>query len=243
MSEGKPKVTETDSVSQETENEIKALLDAYTKVVDIWKVQNDNYFKRVQMVMGIVQVGLFLTVVKMLSPLPTAWSQTFWPIVAAILGVSSAIMWYNLIRKQIQYLELCRRILRNIENRLAKLQIPFEYFNLESLVFGPEPKCESLYSASCEVHKNLPQLTFRWSNEQYPETRTDSNNGSPHVMGEVSGGMIAFETRFAQGAVILWILIALVLFIACCRSSPRESFSAIPITTPNDVSAITIPQR
>ena len=240
-------MSETDNVSHKSKDQTKTLLDAYARVLDIWKVHNDNYFKRVQMVMGIVQVGLFLTVVKMLSPLPTAWRQAVLPIGVAVLGVPSAVMWIRLIRKQIQYLEFCRRTLRNIEDRLAKLQIPLEYFTLETLVFGPEPKCQSLCSASCDVHtvagKNRTQLTFRWSEEQYPETKTDSNKRSHHLIGKVSGGMRSLETYFAWGAVVLWVVIALALITACSIPSTRESFNTSPTTTSNDVSTIMITQR
>ena len=72
---------QTPAEEHKSETEAKGLLVAYTKILDIWKVQNENYFKRVQVAMGIIQVGLFLAVLNVLSPLPTSWRE------ASSLGV------------------------------------------------------------------------------------------------------------------------------------------------------------
>jgi len=221
------------SVSQKPEDQAKDLLDAYGKILDIWKVLNDNYFKRGQVAMGIVQVGLFLTVVKMLSPPPTTSHQAVLPIVIAVLGVLSGIMWIRLNEKQIQYIEFCRRTLRNIENKLGELQVPLEYFTLEALVFGPHQECPPPYSASREVldlrKKKRSQLTFRWSGEKYPET--DPNGKPLHSIARVSGGMVSFETHLARGAVVLWVVIALTLITACSIPSTQKASDTKPTTS------------
>jgi uncharacterized membrane-anchored protein len=60
------------------------------------KTPHDNYFKRVQVAMGVIQVGLFVAILKMLLPLPTTWTQAVLPITIAILGFVSGIMWVKL---------------------------------------------------------------------------------------------------------------------------------------------------
>jgi hypothetical protein len=211
------------------EDQAKTLLDTYGKIMDVWKVQNDNYFKRVQVAMGIIQVGLFVAILKMLSPLPTTWTEAVLPIAIAILGLFSGIMWVKLNVKQIQYMEFCRRTLRNIENKLAKLQVPLEYFTLEALVFGPKRECRPPYSASLQMvkaaGKDRAQLTFRWSGEKYPET--DSGKKTLHSITRVSGGMVSFERRLAKSAVVLWVLIALIIAIACFKPYKQKALDTL----------------
>jgi hypothetical protein len=219
-----------DKMCLNSEDQAKTLLDAYGKIMDVWKVQNDNYFKRVQVAMGVIQVGLFVAILKMFFPLPTTWTQAVLPITIAILGFVSGIMWVKLNGKQIQYIEFCRRSLRNIESKLAMLKVPLEYFTLESIVFGPISECRLPYSASIEKiinasGKERSQITFRWSGEKYPDT--DSHKKTLHSITRVSGGMVSFESWLAKGAVALWVLIAITLSIAFFKPCNDESFVTI----------------
>ena len=200
------------------ETETNGLLVAYTKMLDIWKVQNENYFKRVQVAMGIIQVGLFLAVVKVLSPLPTSWREAILPVFLAVLGILSARMWTGLNEKQTQYMEFCRSNLRNIERRLSTLGVPLEYFTLESLVFGPAPNFDiSPYSAtleSVEVRKKKRCVTrFLWTQDRYPDP--DLENDSIHSVSKVGGGMISFENRIAKGAVFAWLVVMVAVLLYC----------------------------
>lgn len=225
--EGAPAKTGSED-QRPTKDEAKDLLDAYARVLDIWKVQNDNYFKRVQVAMGIIQVGLFLTALNMLSPLPSTWPQAALPIFISILGVLSGVMWIKLNRKQTQYLEFCRRTLRNLEKRLSELHVPLEYFTLESLVFAPYPEARSPYSAQSEAvevaGKNRFQLTFKWSDENYPDP--DSKDRSRHTMSRVAcaGGMVSFEKSLAWGAVVVWVVLGLFVLAVRCEPCIRKSF-------------------
>jgi len=207
----------TQEENRTPKDEARDLLDAYAKTLEIWKVENENYFKRVQVAMGIIQISLFVALFKMVPPLPTAWPQAGLPMLLSILGAFSSYMWIGLNVKQSQYLEFSRRTLRNIEKRLSELRIPLEYFTLESLVFGPMCKVHHQpYSAHPEVDeasgKNRYQLTFQWSGEKYPEP--DSRDRPLHSMSKVAGGMVLYEKRIAYGGLGMWLLLLVVLAAA-----------------------------
>ena len=198
------------------ENEAKNLMDSYSKIFDQWKLHNDNYFKRVQVVMGILQVGLFLAVLRHLSPFPKSCAGAVLPIFLGILGILAALMWVKLNTKQAQYLEFCRRILRNLEARLMSLGVPLEYFTAESLVFGPYRKHPPKLSAG-EIEtvklqsKNCHLLRFKWSNETYPDSE---DSKGLHSIGKITGGLVSFERRLAQGALCVWIFVVVATLLA-----------------------------
>jgi hypothetical protein len=198
------------------ENEARNLMDSYSKIFTQWKLHNDNYFKRVQVVMGILQVGLFLAVLRQLSPLPKSFAEGLIPIVLGILGILSALMWLKLNAKQGQYLEFCRRMLRNLEARLVKLGVPLEYFTAESFVFGPyrEPPPELIAGVIEPVvlkRKKRHLLRFKWSNETYPDSK---DNKGPHSIVKVTGGLISFEKVLAKGALGVWIVVIVAILLA-----------------------------
>lgn len=214
---------QTPAEGHKSETEAKGLLVAYTKILDIWKVQNENYFKRVQVAMGIIQVGLFFAVLKVLSPLPTSWREAILPMLLAVLGILSAHMWTELNEKQTQYMEFCRSNLRNIERRLSTLGVPLEYFTLESLVFGPAPNFDiSPYSAtleSIEVRKKKRcVIRFLWTQDQYPDPELTNDN--IHSVSKVGGGMIFFENRIANGAKFAWYAIIVAVLLLSTNLGP-----------------------
>ena len=55
--------------------ESKDLLDAYRIHLDVWKVQNDNYFRRVQILMVAVQAALFAAALKVVDLKDVSWTQ------------------------------------------------------------------------------------------------------------------------------------------------------------------------
>jgi len=200
--------------SANREDEVKGLLDSYSKILDVWKVHNDNYFKRVQIFMGLLQVSLFLAAFKLLFPLPKSFTESLISVFLGILGILSASMWIGLNKKQSQYLEFCRRTLRNLESRLGSLGIPLEYFTTESLVFRHHREAPQLCSATTETVEvggdKRHLLRFGWSQESYPES--DECKGIYSIT-KVSGGMVSYEKRLAQIAICVWIfLIAFALF-------------------------------
>lgn len=206
-------------MSGDPEDEVRNVMDSYGKIIDVWKVHNDNYFKRVQILMGLLQVGLFLALLKLLSPMPKSFAEAVIPTFLGILGIFSAGVWLRLNKKQSQYLEFCRTTLRNLEHRLGELGVPLEYFTCEALVFGPYRKqTPKLLSAAIETvevaEKGRHKLIFGWSQELYPK----SGKGL-HSISEVSGGMISCERRIAQIAVGVWAFVIAVTLLAALHPS------------------------
>ena len=192
------------------ENETRNLMDSYSKILDQWKLLNDNYFKRVQVMMGILQVGLLLAALRQLSLFPVSCADAFLRIFLGIIGILSAFVWVKLNTKQAQYLEFCKRILRNLEARLINIGVPLEYFTAESLIFGPYQEHPPKLSAGVIETVKLPNekkrnlLRLKWSNETYPE------NNDPkglHSIVRVNGGIASLERRLAHGAMCVWIVV------------------------------------
>jgi len=189
------------------ENEPKNLMDSYSKTMDQWKLLNENYFKRVQVMMGILQAGLFLAAFRQLSLFPKSCADVFLRISLGILGILSAFMWVKLYTKQAQYLELCKTILRNLEARLISIGVPLEYFTAESVIFGPyRMNPPTLSGGKFEKVPNEKRnfLRLEWSKETYPESK--DRNGIQSIV-KVTGGLVSLERRLAKGALCVWIFV------------------------------------
>lgn len=188
-------------------DEVKNLMDAYGKMLDVWKIHNENYFKRVQIFMGVLQVGLLLAATNSLLAKPSSLPEKLIPIFLGILGLGSAFVWIGLNRTQMQYLEFCRRSLRNLESKLAAHGVPLEYFVSESLVFGPyrelhSPLCSASSEGIGQGAKRQGRIRFHWSQEPYPD---DEKAGvGDHSVHKVRGGMVSREKRVVCGAVLVF---------------------------------------
>ena len=190
------------------------ILDAYRIQFDLWKVQNDNYFKRVQILMVVIQVALFTAALRFVRVGFVSWDEIVIAVGIPILGICSAFHWSALNVKQNQYMEFCRRTLRNLESKLVELGVPLRYFTLEAHVFGPL-RTEITSSAGTSMRtKSERHIThFDWSNEDYPDP--DTKKAEIHELKRVGGGMIAFEKNIATGVIWVW-AIALILMIVKC---------------------------
>jgi len=129
---------------EQKDKKSKVLLDTYDRVFDIFQLNNDNYFKRTQILMFAIQAALFAGFIKLAwdTQIETIISSASLNIVKFILfvfiplfGSISAFTWVELITKQWNVLELYRCYLRYIERNLLELQIPLACFRAESLVF------------------------------------------------------------------------------------------------------------
>ncbi len=188
-------------------NEARNLMDSYSKILVQWKLLNENYFKRVQVMMGILQAGLFLAAFRQLSPFPELCTDVFLRLFLGIIGILSAFMWVKLNTKQAQYLELCKKILRNIEARLMNIGVPLGYFTAESVIFGPYREPPPTFSGG-EFEK-VPNekrhfLRLKWSDETYPEIK---DRKGLQLIVKVTGGLVSLERRLAQGALCVWIVV------------------------------------
>ena len=196
--------------------DVSSLVYAYQEVLEIWKVHNDNYFKRVQIFMGVLQVGLLLAAIRALEAKQESPVHAMIPIFIGILGFLAAVTWVHLNTKQVQYLEFCRRILRNLERRFAHLGVPLEYFVLEALIFGPDREVNDPLSSATQVgvkegRQHMRLLEFAWSKETYPVAGESKRHA--YSVSKVRGGMAKYERSIAVGAIVAWcIVIALAMF-------------------------------
>ena len=185
--------------------ENRDILDSYRVHLDVWKVHNDNYFRRVQVLMVAVQAALFAAVLKVVDLKGISWTQIVMLLVLAVLGTISAQNWMSLNEKQNQYMEFCRRTLRNLEHRLAELGVPLRYFTLEAHVFGPLRR-EVPNSAGTAVRTEGTRhvAKFLWAGEEYPDQDTDEKD--VHELAKVTGRIIYCDRTIASCMRVVWVL-------------------------------------
>ena len=193
--------------------ERNTILNAYRIQVDVWKVQNDNYFKRVQILMVVIQAALFTAALRFIPPKSEPWFEIVIPMVIAVLGIFSAHHWTSLNEKQNQYMEFCRRMLRNLESRLVELGVPLRYFTLEAHVFGPlRTEITNSAGTSMGTEGGRHVAHFTWSTENYPDP--DKKEANIHELRKVGGGMIICEKEIAWGVLCIWALGLILLIVA-----------------------------
>ncbi len=184
--------------------EAKNYLDAYDRLLEIFKLNNENYFKRTQILMVFMQSALFVAFSKL------AWRSDgtnkimvfMSMMLVSILGIMSARIWYRLITKQADYLEFCKSSLRNIEYHLVNLGIPLQYFKGESQVF----------------HYGLPHC-FGWSGERFPHSDR-AREGKGIFRHKVKGCLINIEKEIACILIFIWIFLFLIVL---GRETPIKS--------------------
>jgi len=191
-------------------------LAAYDRVLEIFKVSNDNYFKRTQIVGLFIQSALFAASIKI------AWDKDLelncskeWLLLAiSVMGMLSAFYWFKSIIKQGDYLELCRLSMRDIECCLSQPEhdIPLEYFTKESKVFHDKTG-----------------VSFNHAGLQFPREKDHKERGLlfPH---KVKGGLIKLDKSVPLFLIALWGICFLI--VAFVRDFPKgdKMFTDIVIT-------------
>ena len=126
---------------------IDKCLAAYNHVLKILEINNDNYFKRTQILMIVAQSALFVAFAKVLAVKDSRIFDGF-----ALLNQRGALLlitgfgavfaglWYLFIRRQCNVLNLCKGYLRGIENYLMRLGVPSAYWTYESKLSHPRPR-------------------------------------------------------------------------------------------------------
>lgn len=187
--------------------EAKNCLDAYDRVLAIFKLNNENYFKRTQILMVFMQSALFIAFSKLIWRFDDMNKiMLFMSMMSvSILGIMSAWIWYRLIIKQADYLEFCKSSLRNIECRLVNLGIPLEYFKGESQVF----------------HYGLPHC-FRWSGERFPHSNR-FREGKGIFSHKVKGRLINIEKKIAFILCLIWIFLFLTIIVLGTETPIKSS--------------------
>ncbi len=132
---------------------IEKCLAAYERVLDIYKMNNDNYLKRTQIVMIVAQSAIFYAFVKVFTldadklksftSMNSTTLQGITLIMLATLGALSALVWIHFIVRQCNVLSLCKAYMRTIEDDLMRLGVPLGYWTYEGMVSHPESYNES----------------------------------------------------------------------------------------------------
>ena len=187
----------TEKSPQEIKIEIEGLKYSYDKTLEIFKIQNDNYFTRVQLLMVAIQGTLFWAASKaVFLEIKLLYIYGILTILIA-LGIFTAWLWNRIHTRQIQNLEFSRRFLRNLESRFSALDVPLKYFTSESLVFRPRER---------GIH------TFGWSAEKYPDKIDKKDVHSEERITRF--GMVTYESFLPKVVLGVWILILLIAVIS-----------------------------
>jgi len=139
--------------------EIDNCIQAYDHVLRLFQMSNDNYFKRTQILMIVIQSGLFVAFSRLILNYSSPGKSLSAISLALIplIGLLSAYSWALLITRQRNALELCRCYLRGIEARLLELEVPLAYFTYEAMIFyRPSFKCKQKYVRFRDDQKHFP---------------------------------------------------------------------------------------
>jgi len=116
-------------------------------VSKILEINNDNYFKRTQILMIVAQAALFTAFSKVLAMKnPKIFegfsflTQRIVLVLITAFGAGFAGLWYVFIRRQCNVLALCKGYLRGIEKYLMQLGVPSGYWTYESKLSHPKPR-------------------------------------------------------------------------------------------------------
>jgi len=123
--------------TNDNENRIRHWLDAYDHVFKLFLMNNDNHFRRTQILMLAIQAATFTGLGK------AAWDPEVSKIplklaslgVIPMLGLISACIWFAIISRQRTVFEFYRCYLRYIEYHLMRLGVPSACFRAEAFIF------------------------------------------------------------------------------------------------------------
>lgn len=234
-----------DENNPQDHDEIANLKYSYDKALDIFRLHNDNYFKRTQIIMVAIQAGLFFVIIKLLTPIPVLPKELILPMIVILIGGAIAWAWGVLMTRQMQYMDLLKKYLRNLEAEFKKLDVPADYFNVEyatsSLtVKDPQPQ---ITTASVEGPNGGMYVEFKWSKAKCPEPENGTGSDGPnwfviwiyrmlgcggedrymHKIGVLRGKIVLIEKRMSVAILLFWLLGFLTLltwFIYCLCYSP-----------------------
>ena len=110
--------------------------DVYDQVQKFYSLNNENYFKRTQILMVVIQSALFLGLINVFGTSNFSMKRASIFIIS-FLGILASYAWKEMIERQRQRLELCRYYMRFIE---SKLNIPLDFCTYEKKVFHDHSK-------------------------------------------------------------------------------------------------------
>jgi hypothetical protein len=147
-------------------------LAAYGHMLKILEMNNDNYFKRTQILMIVAQSALLIAFVKLFTgPAPNGFKNPLLmkPIILlaiAVLGIIASSIWLRFIERQCTVLNLCKTYLRAIEDSLMRLGVPLGYWTYEGVVSYPEEYKQHQKDMIYREHLLFPKWLFPCENKQ-----------------------------------------------------------------------------
>jgi len=172
-------------------------INAYERAQEFYRLDNENYFKRTQILMVVIQSALFLSLVTLYSVDDDILERALWGILAvSILGCLASFAWALLTKRQHQRLELCRYYMRYIESKLKGCNDD-----------APEGFCIYEKAVFYDFGKRNVQLE-PLGEEKVPKSITE----------KITGPVRGIESGTAYALLFLWALIgvAALMFAAGC---------------------------
>ena len=219
-------------------------LAAYDHALRILQMNQDNYFKRKQILMIVAQSALFVTFAKQLfAAAPTCFKDPLLAkhivlFVISIFGILSAATWCHFIRRQCNVLDFCKIYMRDIESSLMQLGVPSGYWTYESILSQPE--------SYRQRHVDNPRLiaNFRINTTSF-HLRTDEGNsftyqGSkpfPPEGEKFKIGLTTIERNITIVLTILWSVLAVLIVLSWITDSV---IFQPPVPTPEGVKEVAI---
>lgn len=235
---------------EDRKQEIENLKYSYNQTMDIFRMNNDNYFKRIQVIMVVLQAGLFVAFMRLVSPIPSSWNNFPMPIIVTVLGAFIAVLWIVFMDKQKQYLELLKRHLRNLEMEFKSRNVPLDYFTIESAVAFKDIEEEIVQKINEDIKgKEIKMdsngnyyVSFKWSGHRYPDSkkqiqskraievqwfakyaqRVGIGKYNVHEIDNVKGGLVKTEEWLSKGTFWFWsiLFILLIGWLIYCQLYP-----------------------
>jgi hypothetical protein len=211
----------TNNKTQQTDPHIQHYLQAYQQVWSVYQTNNDNYFKRTQILMFAIQVAVFAALVKLIGDignsniLPKSELELAALWIIPLTGFLAALAWATLITRQWNILELYRRYMRYLERVLLSKRVPLGPFTLEKAVFTEEQKC--ILFDSCEAINNSQVGSAGGDQEYFPDYG---------YRGRMRIGMMRMEEYMAVFLMSFWFSCLVTLVWYKTDNTPRCSWFA-----------------
>ena len=194
---------------------IERYLAAYDHVLRILHINNDNYFKRTQILMIVAQSAVFIVFAKLLT-LDTSkvlkvleacpFLAQHWPLflrmlllIVSSLGIAAGFLWRGFANRQHDVIEFCRTYLRGIESPLMNLDVPLGYFTCEQRIFYRDrPEDKQLY---VHFRKNRAKFAYYFTDREdrrMPPDRICERFPHPHENSDKPGRLARALARLKR---------------------------------------------
>jgi hypothetical protein len=124
----------------------------------------------------------------------------------SLIGFMLSLIWKNLIKRQSNYFEFCRKLLRNCEKTLILEGNTLDYYTLESFVFYNILKNKvgktnnNINAISASSKKDSKYNEFIKTKEEYPE---NNKIGQRKSLGKL--GLIQVDKLIVSILLLFWI--------------------------------------